>query len=237
MTKSEVYSKVINAHKITGQGLPNITIKHTRPDVQNILDELVEEGSIRCTKIRILDEEHSFYYAKEGYSTMDNLDDLPSFMEIFLGVTEKIDNMNPITYYLRKPDYMRRYCDWLEKNKEQLDIMLNLDDYYNDETTFSEDEIKFFQSKSLIDYDKTIKECIKLCLEENGKNSEIISISNKLIKLYNEVNYPKEEIEKAKNDIKDHEIKYKLIKKLILYLKSLKPDNKKIKEVKSILII
>jgi hypothetical protein len=125
---------------------------------------------------------------------------------------------------------MKAYSDWLTKNKEQLDIMLNLDETYpGEDVLFSNEEIEDIKSKEWFEQNKSVKECLDLSRDKMSDFDEMITINEKLIRLYKQKGDSEKEIEESEKSIEDTKVKIKLRKRLHNYLETL-DMNKPIQE-------
>lgn len=232
MRKSEIYANTIGIHKRGGQGLSGIVGKMNK-EIQEILDELVEEGHL---KVNVDSYEHlpndNWYSPVKGYTVWDDPDKRAlSFVRMFLGLTEEIFLNLPYTDFIQNPVFMSSYSEWLIKNKEQLDIMLNLDEEYKGEDIlFNEEEIEYIKSREWYTNNETITKCLELSKGTVSDFNKKIEVTKELISLYKRSGGYETEILAAIDDNDKSEKGIKLRKRLHNYLETFE-KNKLIQEV------
>ena len=132
----------------------------------------------------------------------------------------------PYTTFVQDPELMKAYSDWLIKNKEQLDIMINLDDEYKGEDVlFTNEEIVDIKSKEWFTDNKSVKECLQESRDRVGDLEETISLNERIITLYKQKGNSEKEIEECDKSIEDTKKQIKFRKRLHNYLDGL--DQKK----------
>ncbi len=220
MTKADVYKMVIDMQVKSGQGCSGIVKLGNEPMVGPYLDELIEEGLIKaCDTGGSMGHPESriFYMPTKGYNVWEDED--PNEYSRFKGrnlhlvrlyldiLPEEQGNKFDLTrtVMLRDPEWMKKYTEWLEINKEELEIMVNLDNFYDEPNfEFTQEEIDYIKTRGWYKENKTIKECLKSSNNFISDREEVISINKKLIKLY-ELKSDAENIENSKKDIEDNE--------------------------------
>ncbi len=232
MTKREIYEGAISIQKKCGQGLSGI-VGQASFEVQELLDELVEEGSLKLVRNRnnYLPDD-IWYFPNTGYCVFEYFSDKRalSFVRMFLGNTEDIFINLPYTTFVQDPELMKAYSDWLIKNKEQLDIMINLDDEYKGEDVlFTNEEIVDIKSKEWFTDNKSVKECLQESRDRVGDLEETISLNERIITLYKQKGNSEKEIEECDKSIEDTKKQIKFRKRLHNYLDGL-DQNKPIQE-------
>ena len=220
ITKAEVYKMVIDMQTKSGQGCSGIVKLGNEPMVGPYLDELIEEGLIKaCDTGGSIGhpESNIFYMPTKGYNVWEDEDPNQysrhkgrnlSLVRLYLDILpEEQQNKFDLTrtVMLRDPEWMKKYTEWLEINKEELEIMVNLDNFY-DEPNFelTQEEIDYIQTRGWYKDNKSIKECLKSSNGFISDRNEIISINNKLIGLYGQKN-DEAEIKKCEKDIEKSE--------------------------------
>jgi len=227
MTKSELYETIIDGQRRHGQGLSGIVraLGENAETIGEYLDELIEEGLIkRCETGGSLGhpESNRFYMPTTGYNVWEDegTDGKYSrhkgrylnFVRFYLGALEEEEGANDLqkainpthSALVKDPEFLKSYTAWLERNKEELEIMENLDPtYIPANVTFSTEELEFIQGKTWYKENKTIKECLEDSIKRMDKDAEIISINNKLIDLYKRHTGNKHaaDLKKAERDI------------------------------------
>lgn len=220
MTKAEVYKMVIDMQLQSGQGCSGIVKLGNDPTVAGHLDELIEEGLVKaCDTGGSMGHPESriFYMPTKGYNVWEdedpneysrfkgrNLHLVRLYLDILPEGQEDPDNFTR-TVMLQDPEWMKKYSDWLEINKDELEIMKNLDNCYDEPIfEFTQEEKDYIKTRSWYKENKTIKESLKASNGFVSDRNEIISINNKLIKLYTQKG-DESEAEKAREDIKNCE--------------------------------
>ena len=227
MTKRELYEGAISIQKKCGQGLSGIVGK-TSSAIQDLLDELVEEGSLK-----LINQSYSYlpddswYFPLTGYCVFEDEDKRAlSFVRMFLGNTEEIFINLPYTTFVQDPDFMKAYSDWLTKNKEQLDIMISLDEEYKGEDVlFTNEEIEDIKSRGWFTDNKSVKECLQESRNRVGELEEMISLNERIVTLYKQKGNSEKEIKECEKSIEDTKKQIKFRKRLHNYLDGL--DQKK----------
>ncbi|MEN6291922.1 MAG: hypothetical protein ABFD07_07910 [Methanobacterium sp.] len=222
MTKRELYESAISIQKKLGQGLSGIVGK-ANSRIQDLLDELVEEGSLKLiTQRNNYLPDDDWYFPVVGYCVFEDSDFRAlSFVRMFLGQTELFLNFS-YTEFIQSVEFMTAYTDWLTKNKEQLDIMINLDEEYKGEDVlFSEEEVEEIKSKDWFKNNDTVSKCLSASEKSLSGCDERISLSEQLIGLYTRKGDSEKEIEETKTDIENTLKEKKFRKRLHNYFYTL----------------
>ena len=232
LTKAEAYKTIIKIQKDTGQGLAGF-VKVMGPDSgkwNQYLEEFVEEGLvIRNDTGGSLGhtESNMFYTPSKGYNvwTDEGTDGEYSrhkgrylhFVRFYLGILDvKYD-------FLRNPEIMKEYTEWLERNQAALEEMLALDDFYDTPTIeFSEEETEWIKSRGWYKENKSVSECLDRSLSAVG-NNQLKSTTKQLINLYKQSGDSKydKDLEEAQQKLDQYDIEDFTRKKLNKYLESL----------------
>ncbi len=232
MTKRELYESAISIQKKHGQGLSGIVGKASY-EVQCLLDELVEEGSLKViVQHNNYLPDDIWYFPTTGYCVFEDFSDKRTlaFVRMFLGNTEEIFLNFPYTKFVQDPDFMKVYSDWLTKNKEQLDIMINLDEEYKGEDVlFTNEEIEDIKSREWFTDNKSVKDCLQESRNRVKELEEMIELNERIIKLYKQKGNSEKEIEECDESIEDTKKQIKFRKRLHNYLDGL-DQNKPIQE-------
>lgn len=235
VTKSEVYAGLIKIQKSTGQGLSGI-VRVLGGDAhlfRQYLDELIEEGLVECFDdggSMGHPESSKWYMPTKGYNVWkDGVENgnggrhsessFLSYVRFYLGIIEHDEEpegrenlakwLKPSAQSLiQSPDFMEAYSVWLKRNHEQLEIMKNLDDFY-DEPTFvlTEDDINWIKTKAWYLDNKSISDCIELSVKGFNTDEEKLSINKQLVKLYKESGDSKydDDLKKSLEEIEGHD--------------------------------
>lgn len=241
MGKAEVYKTLIDMQKKHGQGLSGIVtvLGKDANYFRQYLDELIDEGLVECYDgggSLGHPESNKWYLPTVGYNMWkdgnENAPDTAScisrgsyflnYIRLYLQCTVedegRSDNqkwLNPSSkMLLQNVDFMKSYVVWLERNKEQLDIMVNLDDFYGgSKVEFTGDEIEHVKSLSWFKENKNISECLEVSMGVISNRKEAIELSNRLIEIYSKLdNYDliEETKQKIEDDVKVIEFRKKL---------------------------
>ena len=128
LTKQDVYVTVVEATQLTGQGMTGL-IRDQNPKYGEYLDELIEEGMLMeyDTDNQFLrGSSRYFYMPTSGYNVW--LDERTTekfrltFVRYYLG---REDNQNK--NLSENVEGFRLYNEWLDRNSDELEIMMSLD--------------------------------------------------------------------------------------------------------------
>jgi len=209
--KGEFYSSMVRLHKKCGQGTSGIV----RMNVQynSYMDELIEEGLMTVTHSggSIGHPESNQWYVPTGVYNVWQDEGTDGeyqkfkgrylrFVRFFLGILEAEETRT----MLSSPEFMQKYAEWLERNKEALDTMINQDEAYPGSTVLSNDVIQWAMEKKWYEENLPIKTCYKQSVEGmNSTDQQIISMTNELIDLYKKSGKPEhiEQITEAEQEI------------------------------------
>ena len=253
ITKGEVYAGLIKIQKSSGQGLSGI-VRVLGEDAhlfRKYLDELIEEGLVECYDSGGSlghPESNRWYMPTKGYNLwkdgIKNGNSDISFIthvRLYLGAVEHDEEpeykdedtrnkgrwLNPSAQVLiQNPDFMKSYSEWLVRNSEELEIMKNLDDFYDSPTIeLSEDDINWIKSRGWYGKNKTVSNCLKSSINGFEQDLEKLSLTKQLINLYKSdmVKY-KTELEKSQKDIDDINTGSLIRKRINRWLESLEGD-------------
>jgi len=232
-TKQEVYSSIIDIQKKTGQGLSGI-VKIKSADYSRYIDELIEEGLVKaCDTGGSIGhpESNIFYVPTKGYNVWEDnggegivgIRQGPGkylhFVRLYVGGLKFEDRkklkdeqeelkhkfMNPTIYdYLRDPNQMKLYAAWLERNHEELEIMMNLDDYYkHPDISFTEEELNSIKDLKSYSENENVSTFLSKSIKHIDTVEEEISIIDRIITLCE--NDKEKYKEKLDSSIKDKE--------------------------------
>jgi hypothetical protein len=140
-TKEEFYKSFIAMQKGTGQGTPGIVKVAGGPEITKILDELIEEGLcvVEDTGGSLgHPESNKFYLPSKGYNVWREVNPMASLecVRYYLSKVkgEKYEgdpffSINEASFQ-EGGNFYDYYNEWLVRNQEALDEMLNLSDVY-----------------------------------------------------------------------------------------------------------
>ena len=201
------------------------------------LDELIDEGLVECHDgggSLGHPESNRWYMPTKGYNLWkDGIENghggrhsdssFLTYVRFYLGAIEhdeeptyKDENtrnnarfLNPSAQVLiQNPDFIKGYSKWLERNHEELEIMKNLDDFYDEPTpVITEDDINWIKTKSWYEKNKPISSCLELSVKAFDSDEEKLSINKQLVKLMKQSGDSKydDELKKALREIENHD--------------------------------
>ena len=225
MTKSEFYKKCIDVHVECGQGIAGIVM--IQEPYGQYMNEFIEEKLFICCEtggsLGHL-ESNRFYMPTKGYNVF--LDDIDYgtgelslsrfkggsliFVRIYLDCN--FDNPEQKITCLRDPSFMKKYANWLEKNKAELDVMLQLDNFYEEkDIVLSDDILNYVHNTKMYTNNNYISECIDVVNHDMDLSKKRIKIIKNLL----DIVYEKNDIEKYQQELKDDENLLIIYKKLL----------------------
>jgi hypothetical protein len=238
-SKEEFYKSFIDIQKQGGQGLSGIVrvMGDKSANINRWIDELIEEGLMKaCETGGSLGhpESNIFYMPTKGYNVWEDegTDGQYSrhkgrylqFVRFYLGAltveheegaSDTKRALNPAMMdVIRNTEAIGMYAEWLKRNEEALEEMLNLDDFYKSPVvTFTPDEVSWIKGREWFTDNKSISDCIKGNKEGSEDDLKEIDINKQLISLYKrsielgdkkhvgDLTKSEESIEKCKKDI------------------------------------
>ena len=225
ITKSDVYKSLIDVQKASGQGLSGI-VKIQSGEYAKYLDELIEEGLVKCSETGGSlghPESNNFYMPTSGYNVWEDDADTDIFkgkylthVRLYLGAlgeiksNDKRENLNKVLNpnfvdLVTDFEFMEDYVKWLKRNEKELEIMMNLSNFYvPKEIIFTEEETEFIQSREWYTDNKTINDCKIASMGYLERELERLSVLNQLKDLY--LKTDSYEKEKAQNLIDIEEV-------------------------------
>jgi hypothetical protein len=142
-TKEKVYNELLNVHRQTGQGLSGIVraMGSQAPSIDKFLTELIAEGKVKCCESGCTlghPESNRWYMPVIGYNVWEDEGTDGKYnryrgrylnhVRKYLGIKESKDMFNTDSYF-ETEEGEKDYNEWLERNKEQLELMLNIPNY------------------------------------------------------------------------------------------------------------
>jgi hypothetical protein len=212
MNKVELYNKIVNVYKATGQGTSMI-ISHSIG--RDLINELVEDGLVKIIRQNynhLPDDEWicltKGYCVEEDYIEKDT--ESLTFMRLYIGLNElislggfKFTSSNAI----KDPEFMKRYVIWLEKNKDKLaeiSTIEHLDETIGD--TLKDDIVEYIKSRTWYSKNDIVSVCLKKMSDINDDMYKQISILTELINLKNTSSETRERYSETLNEnIKEKE--------------------------------
>jgi hypothetical protein len=253
MTKTEVYSGLIDIQKKTGQGLSGIVtvMGETAHLFRKYLDELIEEGLVDCYDSGGSlghPESNRWYMPTKGYNVWkDGIENENSdtayltYVRFYLGQIDLDEEpedrenlakwLNPSAQLLiQNPDFIKGYSKWLKRNSEELEIMKNLDSFYDEPTIqFSEEEKEWIKTRGWYENNESVSDCLNKSLSAVDDDKERLKLNKELINLYK-----KSGAEKYKEELKKTELEVENFDKAFLRRKRLNKWLEKLDKNKSI---
>lgn len=129
MNKNELYKIAVDLRRKTGQGLPGFI--RSNIDSQ-VIDELIKDGKFKSITKRMSylpDDEFlcivGGYCVEEDYINGDDFKTL-HFVRYYVGLGEETICNTEYTINDIVEKYKEEYEKWLEKNKDDLELMLSM---------------------------------------------------------------------------------------------------------------
>lgn len=245
MTKTELYKSIIDITKKTGQGLSG-TVKVLGNDsyvISKYMDELIKEGHVvACDTGGSLGhpESNIFYMPSKGYNVWtddgQSSDNYTSrhkgrylhYIRLYLGCLSENEHpdentkwLNPTaSMYLRHPEHMKKYAEWLERNQEALETMLNLD-YIQFDENLNDNSIKYLKELDCYNNNKKCEDCLHYITKQLDLTRQTLRARKDLIYLYKkEANKYSNELKKATSEYEEEKEELTILEDLHLYLRS-----------------
>lgn len=202
-SKSELYTAIIEMQQGSGQGMSGLVPAYM-PNADIWMEELIQEGLVK----EIHDGgsmghpmSNKWYLPTEGYCVWEEENKMLalSFVRFYLGLIEKEAESiveNSISDFTQNPEVLEKYLEWLNKNKSELEIMMNLSTIYSGVDELDTKIVDIIKNRKSYKKDKCVYDFI-----ENEK--EMISISERLVKLYGNHSEYAESKKNTIQDIKD----------------------------------
>jgi hypothetical protein len=253
MTKAEIYSGLIDIQRNTGQGLSGLVtvMGETAHYFRKYLDELIEEGLVECYDSGGSlghPESNRWYMPTRGYNVWkDGIENENSdtayltYVRFYLGqidLDEEPEDRENLAKWLKpsaqlliqNPDFIKGYSKWLKRNSEELEIMKNLDSFYDEPTiTFSDDEKEWIKTRGWYENNESVSDCLSKSLGAADDDKERLKLNKELITLYK-----KSGAEKYKEELKKTELEVQNFDKVLLRRKKLNKWLETLDNVKSI---
>lgn len=250
MTKAEIYSGLIDIQRNTGQGLSGLVtvMGETAHYFRKYLDELIEEGLVECYDSGGSlghPESNRWYMPTKGYNVWkDGIENENSdtayltYVRFYLGqidLDEEPEDRENLAKWLKpsaqlliqNPDFIKGYSKWLKRNSEELEIMKNLDSFYDEPTiTFSDDEKEWIRTRSWYENNESVSDCLSKSLGAVDDDKERLKLNKELITLYKKSGAEKykEELKKTELEVQNFDKTLLRRKKLNKWLETLEKD-------------
>lgn len=227
MTKSEFYKKCIDVHIECGQGIAGIVMM--QEPYRQYMNEFIEEKLFICCETGGSlghPESNRFYMPTKGYNVF--LDDIDygtgelslsrfkggSLMFVRIYLDCNFDNPEQKITCLRDPSFMKKYANWLEKNKAELDVMLQLDNFYEEKDIVLSDEIlNYLHNTKMYTKNTNVEKFIDEIDKYLNKLHQQIPIYHQLLKLYDD----KKDISRCQKELAETEQEILYIRKIKLF--------------------
>ncbi len=205
MNKIELYKAIVDTHISSGQGTPRFVFEHG--GVMDILEEFITEGLVvvNTQHFSHLPDDH-FVVPTNCYNCWAEKHSMQAlfFVRKFLNIEE--DNFKV------EGEALTDYLVWLEKNKDELNKILLLNNNYLEVTGISEsewtqikkfdiDEIAYIQKRKEYNDTKKIHEIESMVSESVSLCTKLESLYTKMLRVNDDpVDVKKYTKEKASND-------------------------------------
>ena len=189
MNKSELYNKIVDIYKKSGQGIPKFIETKIGSDV---IDQLVEDGLVKIVtqKFSYLPNSEDICLTK-GYCVEEDMSkgnhQSLTFMRMYMNVNPVVelgDIVLTLNDTIKDLELMKKYVIWLEKNKEKLEEIKDIE--YLDEKTeigLSNESIEYLKTRSWYKKNNIISECLSSMSSGDTEVNKQMSILTELIKL------------------------------------------------------
>jgi hypothetical protein len=190
MNKVELYNKIVEVYKKTGQGVPSF-IKFSIG--QDVINELVEDGLIKIVvqQFNYLPDDEKLCVTK-GYCVEDDyMNDKNSraldYIRMYLNHDPVIDFGSALKVTLKQAfsnvDLVKGYAVWLEKNKKALDEMENIQFLDDTSLELNEELIDYIKTRDFYKENKTISVSLSLMLDADTNILEQITLTKEILNL------------------------------------------------------
>jgi hypothetical protein len=210
--KADFYKAVIDITKSTGQGLTDIVLFKV-PEYDMYCNELIEEGLLVKMEMSMTTLPNDvFIMPSTGYNVWADEDAMQSlsYIRVFLGADGSVTfggdkNGELINLYatdlIKMPDFVSGYSEWLTKNIDELNVMLNLDDMYNGpDMCLEPDEIEWVRTRAWYKNNELVSVCVRLSDNSMDDLEKMVGLYRKLIGIYNQTN-EQDKVEEANKEI------------------------------------
>ena len=228
MNKEELLNAIIDITKASGQGLTDIVIK-MNPNLKVHINALLEEGLIIENELKYNTlPDDVFYVPKDCYNVWKDEDfNALNYVRTYLDIHDLQEEL------LKDSKYMGNYNVWLEKNKEELEKMVNLKkvDFPNDTSKtepnkLSPKALEFLKSRTWYKDNLTIIECLTESKEALDLDKTILDKTENLIEIRRMRNSSEDriEIEKHLNALEELKPELELRREINHFLYALDPE-------------
>ena len=234
MTKSELYNKIVDVYKKTGQGLSWI-VPEKSVEIRDLLSELIEDGLIKritITYTRLPDD--TWYCLTKGYcveeESSDGIISSPlMYLRFYLG-NEMVVNMGKIQLSskecIKNPDFIEKYSTWLTKNTMKLEEMKNIEYLVEEHPILSDVLKKQLIKTNWYKNNLTVSSCLLALDKSNLLSIEKIDLLNRIILLSKRSEEHKKDISKREEEIVKTNSEISDTKGIIRFLSKLDPKKK-----------
>jgi len=194
MTKSELYNKIIDIYKKSGQGLAGFVID--KLNSHNLIDQLIDEGLLKkvvhtyshlptdtwfCLTKGYCVEEDSLNYGKN--STFPY-----SCIRFYLGheiVVEFGNTKMSLQDCIKDVTFIDKYYEWLKKNESKLKEMSGIQ-YMNvdEDNRLPKYMLEYVKTREWYEKNLTIAKCLSEMKERDDLNEEELDLHTQLLNLY-----------------------------------------------------
>lgn len=140
-TKEEFYKAFIETQKLTGQGTSGIVKVAGGPTIAKILDDLIEEGLCVAEDTGGSlghPESNIFYMPSKGYNVWKEENSMAALECVRYYIAKQRGEKYEGDRFLKIDEssfeeggpFYEFYNSWLERNRDELDVMMNLSDVY-----------------------------------------------------------------------------------------------------------
>lgn len=204
MIKAELYNKIVDLYKKTGQGTPTFVGERVGMD---LVYELVEDGLVKIVTQPFSHLPDSKWIClTKGYCVEEDEDKALTFLRMYLA-HDPVINLGNHTLTLadsfRKPDFVQQYSEWLTKNHKALEEMKDIEYLEMGDGSLSESDTEYLKTRGWYKENEIISVCINRLDDADPK--KMLSTLNEMIKLKQSPSVAAQYAESVKEDIKERD--------------------------------
>jgi hypothetical protein len=232
MNKIEVYNSVVRITRESGQGLSGRILRFKSSEFGDFLDELIEEGKLDSYVESFSYMPNEEWIVPKGcYNSIkddrEGANGALTFIRMYLN-REDLGLNTKISDVITKPDFMKRYSEWLTKNEKALIDLVNMKEIEYTPDELKENEIKWIKTRGWYSDNLSVFECYEKSSNSSSikNDSDLIGKLTEIIKLCKDIPKYKDDVEKHKLELKEMNSGVKIRKNVNNWLQSQKQDEK-----------
>ena len=224
MTKQELYTKIIEIYKKTGQGTSTYIMKD--PEIKYLVKELISDGLFKIVSITnsTLPDDEFICLTKGYFSEEDSDTNSLTYMRIYMGLEKVIDlgRLKTLTLKesLKDPKLMANYSAWLTKNHKKLIEFNSIPTTITSKNELSKKEKDFLNSFDYFKKPRTKKETISELEDIKINMDKQFKAYDSLISLLKMSNGYENKLLKYNKEFAELKEEYKLIEDILYFYKN-----------------